>query len=73
MSDKIFEVSFCTLAAAVIIWIAAGIALTAVGLPWANVQTPLLIFLTILIGLIVLMVGGGVLLYLWGRNYMARG
>ena len=73
MSDKIFEVSLCTLAAAVLVWMVAGIVLAVIGYPWADVDTPLLIFLTILIGLVVLIVGGGALLSAWGKNYMARG
>jgi hypothetical protein len=73
MGDKMFEVSLCTLAAAALVWMVAGITLGAMGYPWASVDLPLLIFLTILIGLVVLIVGGGALLHIWGKNYMARG
>jgi hypothetical protein len=73
MSDKIFEVSLCTLAALTLVWIVGGIALAAMGYPWADVGIGLLIFLTILMGIVVLIVGGGALLYFWGKNYTARG
>jgi hypothetical protein len=73
MSDKVFEVSMCTLAAAILVWIVGGTALGAMGYPWADVSLGLLIFLTILIGIVVLIVGGGALLYVWGKTYTARG
>jgi len=73
MSDKTFEVSLCVLTAAALIWMIAGIVLGAVGLPWAAVDLGALVFLTVLIGLVVEIVGGGALLYFWGKNYMARG
>ncbi|MGD0857150.1 MAG: hypothetical protein ABSA18_15340 [Dehalococcoidia bacterium] len=73
MSDKIFEVSLCALAALTLVWIVGGIALAAMGYPWADVCIGLLIFLTILMGIVVLIVGGGALLYFWGKNYTARG
>jgi hypothetical protein len=73
MSDKVFEVSLCTLTAAILVWVVGGIALGAIGYPWADVGLGLLIFLTILIGIVILLVGGGALLYVWGKTYTARG
>jgi hypothetical protein len=73
MSDKAFEVSLSAVTTIVLIWIAAAIALAVAGIAWIQIQTGWLILLTIFIGLVVLLAGGGTLLYLWGRNYMARG
>jgi hypothetical protein len=73
MSDKVFEVSLCTLTAAILVWIVGGITLAAMGYPWAEVGIGLLSFLTILVGIVALIVGGGALLYFWGKNYTARG
>jgi hypothetical protein len=72
MSDRIFEVSVVTLFWLVVAWVIGGIAAAVAGLPWVNLGLPLLIFLTILIGLAVLLLGGGALLYFWGRDYMSR-
>jgi uncharacterized membrane protein len=73
MSDRTFEFSLTSLAALVLLFIVAAIGLAVAGIPWLNVDAPLLIFLTILIGLVVLVVCGGILLYFWGKSYMARG
>jgi hypothetical protein len=73
MNDKTFEFSLTSLAVIVLACIVLGIVLAVMGMPWLSVDIPLLIFLTILIGLAVLIVGGGTLLYFWGKNYMARG
>lgn len=73
MNDKTFEISLTSLAAAAVVWMVLGIAAAVTGMPWLSVDLPFLIFLTILIGLVVLIVGGGILLYFWGKNYMARG
>lgn len=72
MSDRIFEASVVTLFWLVVAWIVAGISLALAGLSWANLELPLLVFLTVVIGLVVLILGGGVLLYFWGKNYMSR-
>ena len=72
MSDRIFEMSVVTLFWLVVAWVIAGIAMAVAGIRWANLDLPPLIFLTVLIGLIVLIVGGGTLLYFWGKNYMSR-
>ena len=72
MSDRIFEASMVALFWLVAAWIIAGISLAVAGLRWANLELPLLIFLTVIIGLVVLILGGGTLLYFWGKNYMSR-
>jgi hypothetical protein len=72
MSDRIFEASMVTLFWLVVAGIIAGIALAVAGIRWANLELPMLIFLTVIIGLVVLILGGGALLYFWGKNYMTR-
>jgi len=72
MSDRIFEASVVTLFWLVAAFTIAGISLTVAGMRWANLELPLLIFLTVIIGLVVLILGGGTLLYFWGKNYMSR-
>jgi putative exporter of polyketide antibiotics len=72
MSDKTFESSLSSLAVLVAVWIIAGITLAFTGIRPANMDASLLIFLNILTGLIVLIVGGGTLLYFWGKDYMSR-
>lgn len=66
MSDKTFEWSLTTLAALALIWIIASIVLAIVGIPFMPVGW------AVFIGLIVLIFGGGALLYFWGKSYMAR-
>jgi len=73
MSDRIFEVSLISLAALVLAWIIASISLAVAGMRWVNLDTPVLIFLTVFMGLAVLISGGGILLYFWGKSYMSRG
>ena len=73
MTDKSFEFSLTSLAVIVLAWMVLSIAAAVMGTPWLSIDTPLLIFLTVLIGLVVLIIGGGTLLYFWGKNYMARG
>jgi len=72
MSDRIFEASVVTLFWLVVAWIIAGISTAVAGTRWANLELPLLIFVTVIIGLVVLILGGGALLYFWGKNYMSR-
>jgi hypothetical protein len=60
MSDKIFELSLTALS----ILVAVGIILTSIFIfsaVWA-----------IIIGLVILVLGGGALLYYWGKSYMSR-
>ena len=72
MSDRNFEAGVVIIFWLVIAWIIAGIAMAIAGIRWANLELPLLIFLTVIIGLVVLILGGGSLLYFWGKNYMSR-
>ncbi len=72
MSDKTFEMSLSSLAVLVAVWIMAGITLASIGIHPAHMDASLLIFLNLLTGLIVLIVGGGILLYFWGKDYMSR-
>jgi 4-amino-4-deoxy-L-arabinose transferase-like glycosyltransferase len=73
MNDRVFEVSLTSLAGLVLALIMAGIGLAVAGMRWVNVDMPLLVFLTILVGLTVLISGGGLLLFFWGKSYMSRG
>jgi hypothetical protein len=60
MRDKTFELSFLALIILVVLWmIMASIFIFSV--IWA-----------IIIGLMVLVIGGGALLYYWGKSYMSR-
>jgi hypothetical protein len=60
MSDKKFELSFIALSILVVLWMimASIFIFSAV---WA-----------IIIGLMVWIIGGGALLYYWGKGYMSR-
>ena len=60
MSDKTFERSLTTLSILVVLWIVLG-SIFVLNAVWA-----------IIIGLLVLIVGGGILLHYWGKNYMSR-
>jgi hypothetical protein len=73
MSDRVFAVSLTSLAGLVLAWIMAGIGLAVAGLRWVNVDMPLLVFLSIIVGLAVLISGGGLLLFFWGKSFMSRG
>jgi len=66
MSDKVFEVSLTTMAFLVLAWILASIVLTVVGIPF------IMIGWAVFLGLLVLILGGGTLLYFWGKDYMSR-
>ena len=72
MSDSVFEMGIVIIFWLVIAWIIAGIAMAIAGIRWVNLELPLMIFLTVIIGLVVLIFGGGTLLYFWGKNYMSR-
>ena len=61
MSDKTFEWSLTALFILCILWMIAGSIFTTLGIVWSIVT-----------GLLVLIVGGGTLLYFWGKSYMAR-
>jgi len=66
MSDKVFEVSLTTLAFLVLAWIVASIVLAVLAIPFIAVGW------SVFIGLVVLIFGGGTLLYFWGKDYMSR-
>ncbi len=63
MSDKTFERSLTSLSILAVLWMVLGSIFLwwAIGIAWI-----------IIIGLIVWIVGGGALLYYWGKNYMSR-
>ena len=61
MSDKTFEWSLTALSIVAILWMIVGSIFLITGVFWS-----------ILIGLIVWIVGGGALLYYWGKDYMSR-
>ena len=66
MSDKVFEVSLTTLAFLVLAWIVASIVLAVLAIPFIAVGW------SVFTGLVVLIFGGGTLLYFWGKDYMSR-
>jgi 5-bromo-4-chloroindolyl phosphate hydrolysis protein len=61
MNDKIFEWSLTSLSIIALLWMVLGSVFGVLGI--ASV---------IVIGLVVWIVGGGALLYFWGKNYMSR-
>ena len=60
MSDKTFELSLTTLSILAILWIVLA-SIFIFDAIWA-----------IITGLVVWLIGGGILLYYWGRSYMSR-
>ncbi len=73
MSDNVFKFSLSLLFWLVLALVIAGIVLGIMGLPWLNADPPALVFFTLLAGLAVLIAGGGALIYIWGKRYMAKG
>jgi hypothetical protein len=63
MKDKTFEWSLTSLSIIALLWMVLG----SIFLHWV-----LGIGWVIIIGLIVWIVGGGALLYVWGKDYMSR-
>ena len=61
MSDKNFEWSLTSLTILAILWMVLGSIFGVLGIGWV-----------IITGLLVLIVGGGALLYFWGKDYMSR-
>ena len=61
MNDKLFQWSLTILTAIALLWMVLGSVLGILGITWI-----------IIIGLIAWVIGGGGLLYLWGKNYMSR-
>jgi hypothetical protein len=73
MSDSLFKFSLSLLFWLVLALCATGIVLGAMGLPWLNADQPALVLITLLLGLAVLILGGGALIYVWGKRYMSKG
>jgi len=61
MNDKTFEWSLISLSIIALLWMVLGSIFRILGIGGV-----------IIIGLIVWIVGGGALLYFWGKNYMSR-
>ena len=61
MSDKTFELSLITLSLIALLWIVLGGIFGILSITWV-----------IITGLAVWIIGGGALLYFWGKNYMSR-
>jgi hypothetical protein len=61
VSDKLFEWGLTALSIIAIFWMLLGSIFNILGVTWV-----------IIIGLLVWVVGGGALLYAWGKNYMSR-
>ncbi len=61
MSDKTFEWSLTSLTILAILWMVLGSIFLVPGIGWV-----------ITTGLFVWIVGGGALLYFWGKDYMSR-
>lgn len=61
MTDKAFEWSLTSLSIIALLWMVLG-----------SVFGVLSIAGVIIIGLVVWIVGGGALLYVWGKDYMSR-
>lgn len=72
MSDSLFKFSLSLLFWLVLLLCISGIVLGAVGMPWLNIEQPALVIVTILISLIVFILGGGALIYIWGKRYMSK-
>ena len=61
MSDNTFEFSLITLSLVALLWIVFGSIFGLLNITWI-----------IIIGFIAWIIGGGILLYFWGKNYMSR-
>ena len=61
MSDQLFERSLSVLTALVLLWIVLGVVFKV--MPWGWI---------VVIGLVVEIAGGILLMYYWGKSYMAR-
>jgi len=61
MNDRVFEWSLTALSIIALLWMVLG-----------SIFGILNIASVIIIGLVLWIVGGGALLYLWGKNYMSR-
>lgn len=72
MSDNAFKYALSTLTVLVCVSIITVIGLASAGIYWIAVDFISLIFISILTGLIILIAGGIILLYFWGRRYMSK-
>jgi 5-bromo-4-chloroindolyl phosphate hydrolysis protein len=61
VSDKTFELSLIALSLFALLWIVLGGIFGLLGITWV-----------IITGLVAWIIGGGTLLYFWGKNYMSR-
>ena len=61
MSDKTFELSLIALSLIALLWIMLGGIFGILNITWA-----------VITGLVIWIIGGGTLLYFWGRNYMSQ-
>ena len=61
MSEKVFERSLTALSIVALLWMLLGGIFGILSIAWV-----------IIFGLVVWIVGGGALLYFWGKNYMSR-
>jgi len=61
MNDKVFKWSLTLLSIIALLWMGLGSVFGILGVTWAIVT-----------GLVVWVIGGGALLYFWGKNYMSR-
>lgn len=61
MRDKTFELSLIALSLIALLWIVLGSIFGLLGITWV-----------IITGLVAWIIGGGALLYFWGKNYMSR-
>lgn len=61
MSEKVFDRSLTALSIVALLWMLLGGIFGILSIAWV-----------IIIGLVVWIVGGGALLYFWGKNYMSR-
>jgi len=61
MSDKTFEWSLTALSFLALIWIVLGGIFGVLSIAWVIIS-----------GLVVWIIGGGILLYFWGKSYMSR-
>ena len=61
MNDIVFKWSLTILSAIAVIWMVLGSVFDVLGIAWV-----------IMSGLLAWVIGGGALLYFWGKNYMSR-
>jgi hypothetical protein len=73
MSDGIFKFSLILLFWLLLALVIAAIALGAAGMPWLDAELPVLVLITLFAGLLMLVLGGGALIYIWGKRYVSKG